>query len=555
MSNSACKFLRFENLVTYFFLIFIVFHTSLLSQEKKTATPIGPQPISIPDTEGITTIRESEKESSKDTEERIKEIAEEEAKGLERHRFFHVRYLPLAEGFANRPKELENERLLILGRVQARGIAGQTESNYNNGNRDFNSMDWHFRRVRLGFMYEGGTWWGMQMHIRLEDQINQPYITTTTDPVTGNVEQVRLNDSRGALQQANVWFNLPYMDGMVMLGMFRLPWLREWNTAANMMTPERTFAHTTIHQFDLGTQFIFHPLKEWKPKYKRHLLFRGSITNGAGAGHEGFGRRQALSDTRSGTRPFLASPAYHWRLIWNPFGGFIRDGYDVGWHEGEEVFQPNQRLSIGVGGAHVRELALNANYDALSSGVPGQNFTTVQNRPTGGTFDSNNMPNYMVDNTETTPSRRELGINAFTYDFTYTINGYYASGAYTRFGGGAGNDIENYNLTLGYVIPIKKIHIMPVYRYDVIEGDFDRNGRRDPTDILRNHWLGVNIFGDRHLMKFQLFYQIAQDKFGTNPYTNQYRDLDNNLVWFQVQMTFWSGTLKMDDKDGLVNPL
>lgn len=395
-------------------------------------------------------------------------------------------------------------------------------------------------------MYEGGSWWGMQMHLRVEDSINRPYITTQTNPDTGAVERVNLRDNRGILQQANMWFNLPYMDGMLVLGMFRLPFLREWNTAANMMAPERTFAHNTLHQFDLGAQLIFHPLGALGNKYKKLVLVRMSSTNGAGAGHEGTGRRAALTERRGGSQEVFLSPAYHWRVTFNPFGGFIRDGYDIGWHEGEEIFQSNQRLSIGMGGAHTRELALNAPYDPLTQGVSSINFLTPQTSPSGGAY-SPNGPNFLVDNTVTTPGRRELGISAHTYDFTYTINGYYASGAYTRFRGSASNDTEAYNYTVGYVFPYKSIHIMPVFRYDVIEGDFNRNGRRDPTDILRSYWAGVNVFADRHLMKFQLFYQIAQDKFGTNAYTNAARDMDNNMIWFQVQMTFWSGTLKMVD--------
>jgi hypothetical protein len=503
------------------------------------------KPIEIPDVPGVSPVR---KQETKDSTKQAEPVSLVDDSDIEKHRFFNVRYLPLAEGFANRPKNLEHERLLILGRVQLRGMSGQTESAFNNGKSDYNAVDWNFRRVRLGFMYEGDSWWGMQMHLRIEDAINRPYITTQTNPTTGAVERVNLRDNRGILQQANMWFNIPYMDSMLVLGMFRLPFLREWNTAANMLTPERSFAHSTLHQFDIGAQYIFHPLSLWSKKYKRHLMVRVSGTNGAGAGHEGTGRRIALAETRGGTQPLLVSPAYHWRITYNPFGGFIRDGYDVGWHEGEEIFQSNQRLSLGIGGAHMRELALTAAYDPQTRGVPTQSFLTPQTTPSGGAFNPAG-PNFNVDNTETTPGRPELGVTAMTYDFTYTIKGYYVSAAYTRFKGSAANDVSTYNYTLGYIFPIKSFHVMPVFRSDVIEGDFNRNGVRDETDILRNYWVGVNVFADRHLMKFQFFYQIAQDKFGTNPYTNRGRDMDNNLFYFQVQMTFWSGTLKMDDKE------
>jgi hypothetical protein len=181
-------------------------------------------------------------------------------------------------------------------------------------------------------------------------------------------------------------------------------------------------------------------------------------------------------------------------------------------------------------------------------GVPSQNFVTHQTTATGGISRDFTM-NFLLDNTKTTPGRRDLGVSGFTYDFTYTLNGYYISAAYTKYTGSASNSVEAYNYTLGYLFTVKSIQIMPVFKYDVIEGDFNRNGVRDNTDILRNYWIGANIFGDRHLMKFQLFYQIQKDYYGINAFTNQRRDMNNNLIIFQVQMTFWTGTLRMEDKD------
>jgi hypothetical protein len=523
--------MRLYFLITLFFYL-INFFTSISKLHSQEFIP-------IPDVPGIPAYPEENKEQN----ESLEKIAKEQEQSLEKHRFFHVRSLPISEGFANRPRDLEDEKLLILGRVQFRGMSGQKESSFNNGSADYNAVDWNFRRVRLGFMYQGGKWWGGQLHLRVEDAINRPYITTRNNPDTGAVEQVNIRDNRGLLQQANIWFNIPVMESVLVLGMFRLPFLREWHTAANMMTPERSFAHSNLHAFDMGVQYAFHPLGLISKKLEQYILARVSMTNGSGAGHEGLGRRAGLTETRGGTKPLHMSPAYHWRVTYNPFGGFIKDGYDVGWHEGEEIFQANQRLSIGIGGASIKELSQVAVYDPNTRGVSPISFLTVQNTPTGGGTD------YLLDNSRTTPGRRELGVSANTFDLTYTINGYYFSGAYTRFRGSAANDVKAYNYTLGYLIPIKKMHLMPVFRYDVIEGDFDRNGRRDPTDILKTSWIGFNFFADRHLMKFQLFYQIQQDKFGTNAYTNKFRDMDNNLFYFQVQMTFWSGTLKTKNED------
>jgi len=206
----------------FLFFLAVFFSLSLYSQEKPVSS--NKEPIPIPDVEGIPV----KKEKQKLPEEDLVLQESDEMQGIERHRFFNVRSLPLAEGFANRPSDLANERLLILGRVQLRGMSGQRESVFNNGKSDYNSVDWNFRRVRLGFMYEGGSWWGMQMHLRIEDAIAKPYITTQTDPNTGNIERVSLRDNRGILQQANMWFHIPYMESMLVVGMFRLPFLREW---------------------------------------------------------------------------------------------------------------------------------------------------------------------------------------------------------------------------------------------------------------------------------------------------------------------------------------
>lgn len=517
----------------------------LLSQETEKPKKKSPLVIPIPDVEGVPVKKSSEEEIKKETQ-TLPALDKSDEVGIEEYYFSNVRALPISEGFANRPKDLDKEQLLIVGRVQLRGMSGQTESTFNNGSRDYNAVDWNFRRVRFGFIYEGDKWWGMLAQIAVEKAVSAPYLTTRTNPLTGDVEEVELNKANGQLYQGNIWFHLPFMDSMLFLGQIRLPFLREWSSAATMITPERSYTHNTLPQFDLGAQYVFHPLKLISSKYKKHVLARVSVSNGSGGSGQGVGYKTGLTETKSGNKPLLVSPSYNWRLTYDPFGGFIRDGYDVGWHEGEEIFQSNQRLSLGLGGTYIPELQAIGSYDPYARGVSPVKFLNLQKNPTGGEV-SQAGPNYLVDNTETTPGRRRMDLKGSTVDFTYTMNGYYASGAYTRFTGEASNNTESYYMTLGYVIPIGDMHLMPTYRYEVIEGDFNRNGRRDPTDLLRSHWLGLNLFAERHLMKFQLFYQLENDQFGVDPVTNQTRDLNNNKIYFQVQMVFWSGALKMED--------
>ncbi|NCS94524.1 MAG: hypothetical protein GW761_12065 [Leptospira sp.] len=520
------------------FLLFAEEDSSKINKNKLTAIP-------IPDVDGVPSYKSVKEEEKKDKNQ-IKNSKTSEDIGLEEYYISNVRALPISEGFANRPKNLENEKLLIVGRIQFRGLSGQKESSFNNGKTDYNSVDWNFRRVRFGFIYEGNKWWGMLAQIAVEKAVIAPYITTKRNPVTGSLEEVELNKAEGQLYQANMWFHLPFMDSMLFLGQIRLPFLREWSSAATMLTPERSYTHSTLPQFDLGAQYVFYPLSLLSSKYKKYVLARFSASNGSGGSGQGVGYKTGLTETKSGSNPLLVSPAYNWRLTYDPFGGFIRDGYDIGWHEGEEIFQSNQRLSIGIGGTYIRELQVISSYDPYVRGVSNQKFLALQKTPTGGEITPSGT-NYLVDNTETTPSRRRMDLKGSTLDFTYTINGYYASGAYTRFTGQASNNTESYYGTIGYAIPYKDMHWMPTYRYEVIEGDFNRNNRRDNTDLLRSHWIGLNFFAERHLMKFQLFYRIEEDRLGFNPITRESRDVNNNKFYFQVQMVFWSGALKMED--------
>ncbi|HNI88379.1 MAG TPA: hypothetical protein PKX55_09490, partial [Leptospiraceae bacterium] len=60
----------------------------------------------------------------------------------------------LPDAFAHRPDDTSKEKLTVYGRIQFRGVTGSEQSPYSNGNNDFSALDWNFRRLRLGAMYE-----------------------------------------------------------------------------------------------------------------------------------------------------------------------------------------------------------------------------------------------------------------------------------------------------------------------------------------------------------------------------------------------------------------
>ena len=155
------------------------------------------------------------------------------------------------------------------------------------------------------------------------------------------------------------------------------------------------------------------------------------------------------------------------------------------------------------------------------------------------------VPNYNVQNNVTTPGRPSFGLVGHTYDTTFTFQGAYITGAYTKYTGAASNNLHAWHTTIGYNIPImEKYYIMPVLKYEEIAGDFHRDGNsHNQNDILRVYWAGVNLFGDKHHFKAQLFYQILVNKFDVNPNTGNYTAIDDRRIYLQLQGNFWTGTV------------
>ena len=435
-------------------------------------------------------------------------------------------------------KEKEEEKLKITGRVQFRGVSGQEESTFSNGGSDYNSVDWNFRRVRLGAKYEGD-FWGTVVDIKLENLLNKNYTTTSTKDVGGTevVTKVSDKDNKGAVQEANVWVNIPFMKSRLTMGQFKAPFMREQiESSGRIMFAERSMMTNAMTQWEIGLMYGFKPLVLIDKKLENFMTVDLSVTNGHGSSSEGTGGKQVQTNTRSGNEPMTIAPLYNWRVEINPFGGLIKKGKDKGWTEGDEIFQRETKLSLGIAGAHISELHTSGSFDPHARGVSKIDILNVMETEVNG-----DGVNCDVPSDETSPCKPRLGVTGRTYDFTFTSHGLYLSGAYTKYSGSGSNKLRGYQGTIGYVIPYKKSHIMPVYRYDYMAGDFDHNGNIGENEIFRNHWVGVDYYVRKNDLKFQLMYQVQNDKLGTDPRTGNGRDMKNNLVYFQVQSNFSTG--------------
>jgi len=463
-------------------------------------------------------------------------------------------------GYARVPQNPLLEKLTVIGRLQLRGVSGETDSPFNNGRRDFNAFDVNVRRARLGWVYEGDKWWGAAMSLRVEDMINRPYLTRQSDVLrdsSGNevtvVRDVQIRDSFGGLQEAYFWIRFPWARTQITFGQFPIPFLREFQmTSANLILPERSAASAAYPQMDFGGMIGFNPLLLLSPKWENYLQFQAGSFNGKGSGLEGTGRVQVLTNTRSNTQPLLVSPLLVWRLQFNPFGGLSREGKSVGWTEGEEIFQRELKWSIGIASMQTKELATSGSFNPQVRGIDPFPILLVQTTPSngfgvGGTGANSNG---IVDTSQTSnpnqynltnANRPSFGLVAHTYDSTFTWKGWYFNTAYTNFSGAASKEAKMSQGTFGYNIEIDEYHIMPVIRVDELNADFNLNGKKDPEERIRSTWVGLNFFVDGHLFKGQLYYQIIKDKLGYEPIVQSEYDARNNLLIFQVQATFWTG--------------
>ncbi len=482
------------------------------------------------------------------------------------------KYEPFPNHLTNRPTEIKNEKFTMTGRLQVHGISGQTQSSFNNGHRDFNSLDWSVRRARLGFLYQGDKWWGTALNLRLENAFASPYLSpggTTSvcadaacsTKVSALTSQPSLKDARGFVQEAFIYVNLPFHI-RVNVGMLPVQFNRDYlMSSANFIGVERTFVSNVLPQFDNGLSFQWMPLADiLDKKYEKYLVISGMMSNGHGGGGDyGFGRRIDTTYSKNGTAPVIISPLFSGRIQYNVFGGLKNEnGKDIGWQEGEEIFQDEMKWSIGAGIAETK------NYKVIGTAFPaefqqrnmeGFQLTPYQATPVGGTTPTgstssaltNSSLDFTSQNTKSGSNlaRANMGLVARNFDTTFTYKHIYLNGAVSYFSGAASNNIRGHHVTVGYNIPVFGKWIMPVARYDFFKADFNRDGTYSPNEIFKLYWVGLNFFGDRHLFKAQIFFNVFKDHLGINTYGQNY-DLNNNQVFFQVQGTFWTGVTPPD---------
>ncbi|HNO24715.1 MAG TPA: hypothetical protein PKK94_17195, partial [Leptospiraceae bacterium] len=450
----------------------------------------------------------------------------------------------LPDGFAHRPDDVSKEKFTVTGRMQFRGVTGSAESLYSNGSRDYNAVDWNFRRLRLGAMYEND-WWGANIQIRMENMLNRQNVvpvTSTFSFTDGNgrtqnltyVSNTRMTDNRGYVHEAFLYAKSHFAGLRFTAGMINTQFNREYlQSSANLVTLERSFITNMLPQFDNGIMISANPLKEINPKWERKLFVSLMVGNGkGGAGDYGTGRRFDLTTSNRWGAVNL-SPTYYGRMVYNVFGGLKRDadGKEVNWQEGEEIFQKDMKLSLGTAMVQTQNYVPNTLY------VPEYTPGTTQavqiavgqgSNPDRGTIDSaTGFGNFNVQNNVTTPGRPKFGMVGHTWDGTFTWKGIYLSGAYSKFRGAASNNTWGWHTTVGYNIPVGKYYIMPVLKYEHLQGDWNRNGKIDPTDSLTVYWAGLNLFGDKHHFKAQLYYQVLGNKFTVDPNTGNAMAIDD----------------------------
>jgi len=339
-------------------------------------------------------------------------------------------------------------------RIQSRMVAGEVGSSYASAH-DYDALDFNFRRLRVGFIFQGADWFGGIVDLRLENFLAKPALTSTNT----------LTNSYSAIEFANFWLTTGLPESRVTFGQFKLPFFREGlASSANLVSLERSFMNSMIQLYDIGVMFDLNPLG-FIPTMKNRMKFMVSLTNGDGAGDDGVGRKYVEASNPG--EP--TAPLWNARLEYHPLGG----PGGKSWKEGTEVFENSNLFSFGVSGMYTES----AEY---------------------GRFANN------------------LDVAGVSGDMTLLVYRIYLNGSVTKFAGNAANDNLSYQATAGYVLPLGKRFIMAVFRYDYFELDLDGNGNIQNSEILRDYWIGLNFYLKKSNVKGQLFYQVHRDNLTLN---------------------------------------
>lgn len=462
----------------------------------------------------------------------------------------------------------KQEKLTILGRIQMRAMSGQQDTVYSNPGTDYGLVDFNFRRLRLGALYQGDHHWGVLINLRLENALNKTSVNQSTCTVTSTpstcTTAVSLNDNRGIIHEANLWYNFDFMRTSVIFGMINVPFSREFlASSANLLNIERALGTNPQNQFDNGLMVRLNPLKVVDKKLDRYLTVWGMVGTGHGGGGDfGFGRRYDSTNVpaSNGTVPAGTSstytptaPMFYGRIQYNALGGISRGSREIGWQDGEEIFQNDLKLSFGAAIMGTKEMKITnpmpVEYTARLNNNVGSIPLSMATGSAGNGTGSCQVSGGVAQN---------CNLIAHTYDVVATWKGMYFSAAFFYYGGAAGQNITSYNAMIGYNLPLGiSTYVMPVIRYDYMQGNFNNSGTygtssafhtntsglaSDPANQMTVWWVGVNLLADKHLFKLQLFYQINQNSW--KGYDNSGSSLGGyaqNMVIFQAQGTFWTG--------------
>lgn len=437
--------------------------------------------------------------------------------------------------FSHRVATPKEEKLTIIGRMQMRMMSGQGDTMYSTPGNDYGLVDFNFRRLRFGVMYQGDHHWGMIVNMRLENATNRIFVSNSTPAST------TISDNRGYIHEANLWYNFDFMRTRIIFGMINVPFSREYlMSSANLINIERSLGTNAHQQFDNGLMIQFNPLKLVDKKYDRYLTVQGMIGTGhGGAGDFGFGRRYDVENTQNANGNYTpAAPTFYGRVQYNALGGLSRGNREIGWQDGEEIFQKDLKISLGAGVMGTKETKITnpmpVEYVARSGNAPGS------------------IPLTVATNSNTCVGLTSCDLFAQTYDVVATWQGVYFNAAMFYFGGNAGQNITSYSATLGYNIPLGiSTYLMPVVRYDFLKGNFanvagfhqNTTGMSsDPANQMSVVWVGVNLLVDKHLFKLQLFYQLNTNSWkGYDTAGNALGGYKQDMIIFQAQGTFWTG--------------
>lgn len=463
----------------------------------------------------------------------------------------------LPNDYSHRPAKPKEEKLTIIGRIQMRAMSGQADTMWSTPGTDYGLVDFNFRRLRLGAVYKGDKNWGMIVHMRLENALNRATLTTTTcsTPSGGTANcATGLRDSRGIIQEANLWYDIDFMRTRITFGMINVPFAREYVTSsANLVNVERSMAIDTQQQFDNGLMINFNPLKAINKSWDRYLTIWGMIgTGNGGNGDFGIGRRADVNNNSGeggGSNYTPVAPYFYGRAQYNIFGGLKRGDREVGWQENQEIFQRDLKVSLGYAMAGTNDTHIN-NPSRIEF-TPRTPQSAGANQYTAATFNQSVANGTNINGTPCSP----CDMRAQTADIKVSWKGLYFDGMLQYYGGAAGLNTSGITGTVGYNMHLGGTWwIMPVYRLDYMQGNFLSSATHsfnaisgpsfasNPANQITMHWFGVNLFADKHLFKLQLFYAINNNNFkGYDAAGNSLGGYKENLIILQAQGTFWTG--------------